>query len=67
MASLTPVANRVISKTEVGGLELEGQQITASSDTGSTDGVKKNQRTFTAASRPGNWTHGRCAPAVQYP
>lgn len=67
MASLTPVANSHISKTEVSGLELEGQQITASSDTGNTDGVQKNQRTFTAASHPGNWTHGRCAPAVQYP
>ena len=56
-----------ICQTEVSELEPEGQQMTASSDTGSTDGVKKNQCTLTAAGHPGNWTHSGCAPAVQYP
>ena len=48
-------------------LEPEGQQMTVSSGTGSTDGVKKSQRTLTAAGHAGNWTHSGCAPAVQYP
>lgn len=56
-----------ISKTEVSELEPEGQQMTASRDTGNTGGVKKNQHTFTAAGHPGNRTHSRCAPAVQSP
>ena len=65
--SHSTVQHSHIAQTEVSELEPEGQQMTVSSGTGSTDGVKKSQRTLTAAGHAGNWTHSGCAPAVQYP